>query len=144
MTGLDRERAVALLARLHEAQNAYYAGGAVDGLRALLAEDVAWHVAGTNAIAGRYVGRDAVLTYFDRRRAIASETFRLHPGELLVGDGAHVAVLTDGTATIGGRERRWSTVGLYRFDAGRVAACWLLPLDPAEFDAIWSSDADPR
>ena len=144
MTGLDRAGAVELLARLHRAQNAYYAGGAAAELRALLAEDVVWHVPGANAIAGRYVGRDAVMTYFDRRRAIASDTFRLHPGELLVGDGAHVAVLTDGTATMGGRERRWSTVGLYRFDAGRVSACWLLPLDPSEFDAIWSGPTDGR
>jgi hypothetical protein len=46
--------------------------------------------------------------------------------------------VTDGTATIGGVERRWSTVGLYRLRDGRVARCWLLPLDPKAFDAIWS------
>jgi hypothetical protein len=62
----------------------------------------------------------------------------MHPGDLLSGDGDRVAVLTDGTATIGGVERRWSTVGLYRLREGRVAACWLLPLDQAAFDAIWS------
>jgi hypothetical protein len=60
---------------------------------------------------------------------------------VLTGEGDHVAVLTDGTATVGGRQRRWSTVGLYRLRGGRVAACWLLPLDPAEFDAVWSAQA---
>ena len=133
----DRNATAALLARLHRAQNAYYAGGPADALLELLTDDVAWHVPGDNAIAGEYEGRQAVMAYFDRRRAIATDSLRLHPGELLVGDGAHVAVLTDGTATVGGRPRRWSTVGLYRVRDGRVAACWLLPLDPVEFDAIW-------
>ena len=32
----------------------------------------------------------------------------------------------------------WSTVGLYDTRDGRIAVCWLLPLDATEFDAIWS------
>ena len=35
-------------------------------------------------------------------------------------------------------ERRWSTVGLYEVADERIAACWLLPLDPRGFDTIWS------
>jgi hypothetical protein len=62
----------------------------------------------------------------------------MHPLDVLVGEGDHVAALTDGSATIDGVERRWSTVGLYRIEGGRVAACWLLPLDPDAFDAIWT------
>jgi hypothetical protein len=58
--------------------------------------------------------------------------------DLLTGDGDHLAALTDGAATIAGAERRWSTVGLYRVRAERIAACWLLPLDPAAFDEIWA------
>jgi ketosteroid isomerase-like protein len=136
---LDRDTVLRVLERLHRAQNAFYAGGEGDELRALLTEDVVWHVPGSNAIAGRYAGVDAVMGYFARRRALASATFRLHPGEVLTGNGDHVAVLTDGTAIVDGRERRWSTVGLYRFRGERVAACWLLPLDAAAFDAIWSA-----
>jgi len=48
------------------------------------------------------------------------------------------ALLTDGTAVVGGVQRRWSTVGLYQVRAGQVAACWLLPLDPNLFDDIWA------
>jgi hypothetical protein len=47
-------------------------------------------------------------------------------------------VLTDGSARIGGRDERWSTVGLYRFAGDRIAGCWLLPLDPEAFDRIWA------
>ena len=63
----------------------------------------------------------------------------MFPGDVLVGDGPRVAVCTDGSATRGGREWRWSTVGLYELRGERVAACWLLPLDPAAFDAAWQA-----
>jgi ketosteroid isomerase-like protein len=135
---MDRDAAVELLGRLHDAQGAFYAGGTDGPLRALLADDIVWRVPGDNAIAGVYEGVDAVMAYFARRRDLASRTFRMHPGEVLVGDGEHVAVLTDGTAVLDGEERRWSTVGLYRCCDGRIAACSLLPLDPEAFDRIWS------
>jgi ketosteroid isomerase-like protein len=135
---MDRDEARRLLARLHEAQGAFYAGGPDEPLRAMLTDDVEWTVPGHNAIAGEYRGIDEVMAYFARRRDLAARSFRMHPGDLLTGDGDRVAVLTDGTATIGGVEHRWSTVGLYGLREGRVAACWLLPLDQAAFDAIWS------
>jgi len=134
---MDREEARRILARLHAAQGAFYAGGPEEPLRALLTEDIVWTVPGKNAIAGEYRGVQAVMAYFRRRRDLAARTFRMRPGDLLVGDGVRVAVLTDGSAVIGGVERRWSTVGLYELRDGRVAACWLLPLDVAAFDAAW-------
>src|SRR5918911_2694698 len=109
---MDRAAAEALLARLHSAQGEFYAGGAEGPLRTLLAPDVEWHVPGRNAIAGDYRGIDEVMGYFARRRDHAARTFRMHPGDVLVGDGDRVAVLTDGTATIGGHEERSLTVGL--------------------------------
>lgn len=127
-----------VLDRLHAAQGAFYAGADEAAIRDVLTEDIAWHVPGTNAIAGDYRGIDEVLAYFTRRRDLAQRTFRMHPRDVLAGEGDHVAVLTDGTATIDGVEHAWSTVGLYRLDGDRVAECWLLPLDAAAFDAIWS------
>ena len=134
---MDRDLAREVLRRLHEAQGAFYAGGPDGPLREVLTDDIAWHVPGDNAIAGVYEGREAVMAYFARRRDLAARTFRMHPGDLLTGDGPRVAVLTDGTAQIGGREHRWSTVGLYELRSEQVAACWLLPLDPEAFDAVW-------
>jgi ketosteroid isomerase-like protein/predicted kinase len=135
---MDRETAALLLSRLHEAQNAMYGGGDLEPVRALLAPDVTWHVPGQNAIAGTYRGLDEVVNYFERRQDLAGQTLRLHPGELLVGDGHHIASLTGGSAVVDGREYRWSTVGLYRVAEGRIAECWLLPLDPAAFDRAWA------
>ena len=143
MTTLDpifpvqRERAQHVLRALHAAQGDFYAGGPAQPLRALMTPDIEWHVPGANAIAGDYVGLEAVMDYFARRRDLATGTFRMHPGEILVGDGDHIAALTDGSATIDGVHHRWSTVGLYRLAGERVAACWLLALDQAAFDAVW-------
>jgi hypothetical protein len=103
----------------------------------LLASDVAWHVPGSNAIAGDYHGVDEVIGCFTRMRNLAAGTFRMTPRDTLVSGSEHVGVLTDGTATIGGIERRWSTLGLYRISRGRIAECWLLPLDPVAFDEVW-------
>ena len=136
---MNRDAAADLLARLHQSQGEFYAGGSEAAVRALLTDDVAWHVPGTSLIAGDYRGIADVLAYFTRRRDLAGRTMRMHPRELLVGDGSHIASMTDGTATIGAAEHSWSTLGLYRIDHDRVAECWLLPLDPGAFDRIWSS-----
>jgi len=135
---MDRLAVTALLRRLHEAQNIFYGGGGEGELRQLLTEDIVWTVPGDNAIAGIYRGVGEVLAYFRRRRDLADATFRLQQQDLLSGDGDHVAALVDGTATIGGKEARWSTVGLYKIREDRIAACWLLPLDADEFNSVWS------
>jgi ketosteroid isomerase-like protein len=136
---MNRDAAVALLDRLHEAQNELYGGGSDAAVRELLAPDITWTVPGDNPIAGTYRGLDAVLDYFRRRRDIAGRTFQMKRLDVLVGDGARIAALTDGFARIAGIEHRWSTVGLYDVVDDRIAACWLLPLDQRAFDAIWSA-----
>lgn len=57
--------------------------------------------------------------------------------ELLAAD---VTWTVPGDNRIAGVDREWSTVGLYHVTAqGRIAGCLLLPLDPGEFDMIWSA-----
>lgn len=64
----------------------------------------------------------------------------MHRRDVLVGQSDSVCALTDGTATIAGHDHRWSTVGLYSMaQSGQIRACWLLALDQAAFDAVWSS-----
>jgi hypothetical protein len=72
-------------------------------VRALLTDDIHWHVPGHNAIAGDYQGIETVLAYVRRRRDLVDRIFRLHPGDVLVGDGDRIAALTDGTAVVGRR-----------------------------------------
>jgi ketosteroid isomerase-like protein len=136
---MDRDIAVALLDQLHAAQNEFYGGGGDALLRELLASGIAWTVPGNNSIAGVYRGTEAVFDYFRRRRDLAAGTFRMTRRDVLTGAGDRIAALTDGAATIDGMEHRWSTVGLYEVADRRITACWLLPLDPTQFDAIWTA-----
>ena len=137
---MDRERATALLDALHAAQNEFYGGGSDAELRRLIAPDVVWTIPGASPIAGTYRGIEEVCAYFVRRRDLASGTFRMHRRDVLVGESRRVCALTDGTATLGGREHRWSTAGLYEItEDDRIGACWLLALDQRAFDAVWSS-----
>ena len=136
---MNRQAAVAMLDRLHRAQNEFYAGGTETELEKLLAPGVTWTIPGNSPIAGTYQGIDDVLEYFRRRRDIAHKTFRIEQRDILVGAGDRIAALNDGAATINGVEHHWSTVGLYEITDRQIGACWLLPLDPQVFDTIWSA-----
>ena len=132
---------VELVEELHRRQNAMYGGGPVEPVRELLAEDVVWHVPGRSPIAGDHIGVDAVIEYFETRRRLADESMRIHPGDMVAGEG-FVAQLADGSAEIGGRRVEWSTVGVYRLEEGRVAEAWLVPTDLAKFEEIWARRRD--
>ncbi len=135
---MNRDTAIALLDRLHDAQNEFYAGGCGAALHQLLAPSIAWTVPGDNHIAGTYSGLTDVLDYFRRRRDFADRSFRIRRRDVLVGDGDRIAALADGFATICGVDHHWSTVGRYDVLNGQITACWLLPLDQHAFDAIWT------
>ena len=58
----------------------------------------------------------------------------------LISEGACVAQFVTGTAVLGGAEVSWQTIGAYRLDLDRrlVGEVWLVPLDSALFDRLWS------
>lgn len=93
---MNHELAMVVLDRLHQAQNAFYAGGDEGPARCSSAMAI------TSLCSPMAVG------------------------------------------VIAGEEHTWSTVGLYRVRNDLIAQCWLLPLDPVEFDRIWQAEARPR
>ena len=90
------------------------------------------------AIAGEHRGHDAVMDYSDRRRAIAGGTMAIVPGERLV-SGDVVIQLADGHVERAGERVSWRTVGVYGMDGERVAEAWLIALESAAFDEIWTA-----
>jgi len=128
----------ALIAEFHRRQGDFYLGGPLEPVAELLAPDVRWHVPGTSPIAGDHRGRDAVLAYFERRRAIAQATMRMTVRDSLVDDEA-VVELVDGSARLRGSSVSWRTVGVYRMRDGRLAEAWLVPFDLDLFDFIWTA-----
>jgi uncharacterized protein len=123
-------------------QSEMYRGGDAEAVRELLTPDVVWHVPGASAIAGDHRGRDAVMAYFQRRRALAGGAMRIVAGERLVSDDV-VIQLADGEIERDGEPLRWRTVGVYRFDGERVAEAWLVPFELAAFEAIWTALPPP-
>ncbi len=120
----------------HFAQRDAYAGRGVEPLRAWLTEDVVWHVPGRSQIAGEHVGAEAVLAYFDTRRRLTDETFRVNVrGLSVVAD--RIVQLAGGSAVRDRRRVSWETVGVFRVKDGRIAECWLVPFDQYGFDEIW-------
>jgi len=130
--------AAELVAELHRRQNEMYSGDSVDRVVELLAEDIVWHVPVSNPISGDHRGAAQVIAYFERRRQLASATMKMEPGELLEMDDA-VAQFVTGSATLDGERVTWQTVGVYRVEDSRIREAWLVPLDSALFDRIWSS-----
>jgi uncharacterized protein len=119
-------------------QSAMYRGGDTEAVWERLAPDVVWHVPGTSPIAGDHRGREAVMAYFERRRALAGGAMTIVPGERLI-SGDTVIQLADGLIERDGEPLRWRTAGIYRFEGDRVAEAWLVPLELAAFDAIWNA-----
>jgi uncharacterized protein len=126
-----------LIREFHERQNRFYSGGDQAPARAMLAEDVVWHVPGDSAIAGEHRGRDAVLLHFANRRALAHATFRIDVRGVLA-DDERAVILASGEVEHGGESFSWGTVGIFRLAAGRIAECWVVPYDQSAFDRIWS------
>lgn len=113
-------------------QRAMYRGGPVGPVAELLHDDIVWHVPGDNAIAGEHRGRDAVIAYFMRRRALAGGDMVITEHGHLVHEDTFVQI-ADGSFG----EHRWRTAGVYRVRDGRIAEAWLVPADQAAFDAAW-------
>lgn len=107
----------------------------------LFSDDIVWHVPGRSAISGVYRGKGEVMDYVRRRQALADGTFEIMVEDVLAND-RHGVVIASGRATRRGREYEWRGHGLYRFDEGKIAECWLLPEDQLLFDEIWSGGSD--
>jgi uncharacterized protein len=122
----------------HERQRRFYAGGDAEPLRAMLADDVVWHVPGRNPLAGDHRGIEAVMDYFARRRDLARATFRIQVHDVLA-SGDLVVQLAGGTAELGGSVVEWETVGVFRVRDGQLAEGRLVPFDQYLFDRVWSS-----
>lgn len=105
----------------------------------LLSDDVVWHVPGRSVIAGVYRGKAEVMKYVRRRRELAADTFQVVIHDVLAND-QHGFVVASGRLIRGGKTVEWRAHGLYRFDAGKIAECWVLPEDQEQFDEIWSSE----
>ncbi len=129
---------VSVVRRFHAAQARAYELGDLDPVAEVLCDDVVWHVPGASSIAGEHRGREAVLAYLARRRALTNATFRVIVHGMALIDG-RVVQLAGGHAVRDGRALTWETVGVFSVRERRIAECRLVPFDQRAFDEIWRS-----
>jgi ketosteroid isomerase-like protein len=131
------DRAKTIVDEFLAAQREMYAGGSVEPVSALMADDVVWHVPGTSPVAGDYRGKQAALDYFRARREMAGGRIEITKHGELIGDDV-VVQLADGHARLGSGEVRWRTAGVYRLAEQKIVEAWLVPLEADAFDEAWA------
>jgi hypothetical protein len=132
-------KSLELIAELNRRKAELYAGGPAGPVADLLADDIVWHVVGESPIAGVYRGWDAVLQCLSTAREMARGSLRTYPGEVIAASGEVIVQLLDAAVLLDGEEVSWEAAGLYRVGAGRVREAWLVPLELAWFDRIWTA-----
>lgn len=113
------------------------AGGDMDALRGVLAEDVVWHQPGNNPLSGDHVGPDAVLALLGQFFELSGGTFALEVVEPAT-SGALVAATVRFTAERDGRASLdQHGVDVFRVVGDRIAEVWLIGEDQPVEDAFW-------
>ena len=109
-------------------------------MRAALAQDAVWHVGGTHRFSGDYLGRDAILEYFDRVTAETEGTLQLDPTELLANDQRGAAFLRV-TADRGEQHLDVTMAEAFQFDdQGRIREFWAHATDQDAVNRFWGKE----
>jgi uncharacterized protein len=101
-----------------------------------LADDIVWDVPGSNAMSGRYEGRDAVLQFLRQTLVLSGGTYRTELQYVLADDERAVAVYR----ARGEREGRTLDIDQALFCVIRndqLAEVTAVPFDFEAFEAFW-------
>jgi len=101
-----------------------------DTVRALLADDVAWHDPYPPPHGGDLRGRDAVLRdVFDAAGELTGGTTRVWLEHVLA-TSRHVAALVGWSSTFRGRSINGRELAVFHVEGGRIVEAWFHPEDP--------------
>ena len=112
---------------------AAFAKGDFAVLNDLFAEDLLWHDAGRNQLAGEYRGREAVYGLFGKLMEVTEGTFRadLHAA---LADDEHAVALVVITASRGGGSVEVNEAHVFHMREGKVVEFWNASTDVYAFD----------
>ncbi len=104
-------------------------------VRAMLAEDVAWHELGPQQdYSGDHHGREEVAGLLESLVSLTEGTFSLEP-VAFVATAEHVAASVRWSATRAGRRAEGSDLAVFRIADGKIAEAWFFP-DGFDLDAL--------
>jgi hypothetical protein len=113
--------------------------GDIEALFGLMADDMAWHMPGTNALSGDFVGREAILGSFAALQANV-DAYWAWPLDYFGSDN-HVVLVAKVQARRGEKSLDCLECLLWRVDeAGKLAEVWHLALNEKAWDAFFSND----
>ncbi len=133
----ETDIAQANAAAMKRAIDAFVAGDTAT-LAEVFAPDVRWHLPGRSAIAGDYVGREAVFGLFARMAALTDGTIRTNPREI-IGDKEGGVIVTTDTGERGGRKLNAHLMLRVHVRDGKLAELWEHIADLYAYDEFWSS-----
>ena len=114
-----------------------FAAGDIAALMDIWADDIVWHTAGNNPLAGDHSGKEAVAAYLGGVVQNTGGTFRAELQQVFA-DDTNGFSLHKGTATSDGVElEAWSVLG-YRIRDGKISEIWTFDYDQQISDRILS------
>jgi uncharacterized protein len=127
-------------ANVERGRRAYqtFAEGDMKALGEFMADDILWHVGGTNVIAGDYRGKEAVFGFFGKLVEETGGTFKAEVHAILA-DDEHGAALVTNRAERNGKRIEYRAVNVSHTDGeGRVTEFWAFPENSQELDEFFS------
>jgi ketosteroid isomerase-like protein len=127
---------VTLVRKLYEAR----ARDDRTAIRALLAEDIAWHDPYPPPHGGDLVGVDAVFRdVFEKAGELTGGTTRFLLQDVIADDDLAVA-LVYWSSSYRGRTMAGKEVAIYRIREGKIVEAWFHPADKAASDAFFADE----
>ena len=105
-------------------------------LRSAFADDAVWRVPGRGAMAGTFMGRDAIFGFLGRLPKETDGTYSSELVDVLASDD-RAAALYRARGQRNGRTLELDQVLLFRIADGVVKEVLALPSDPIVFDEFW-------
>lgn len=126
--------------RLKAAHDAFKAGD-LEALFGMMADDVVWHMPGRNALAGEFVGRDAIMGSFAQLQQHV-DAYWAWPLDYF-GSDDHVVLVAQVRARKGTKSLDVKECLLWRLDgAGKLAEVWHMALNEAAWDEFFDGTAE--
>jgi ketosteroid isomerase-like protein len=101
------------------------------------ADDVVFHVAGSNQFSGTYRGKEEVFDLFKRRNESTGSKVGIDV-HAVVADDEHAVALLAMRAEREGKRAEWKSCGMYHMRDGRIAEAWGFNEDQRTVDEFWS------
>ena len=125
---------------LDAARAGYAAFAAMDTeeVMGLLADDVVWHVAGSNALSGDYKGKEAVMGLFGQIYEGTEGTFSLEIHDMLANDDHGVALVSVSGSRGDYRMSGEKAAHIFHMEDGKMTEFWSFAENQHVFDQFWT------